>query len=499
MGINKYVLQMNNISKNFPGVKALENVSFNLFKSEVHALVGENGAGKSTLIKILSGLYQKDRGDIFIDDAEINIEGTRHAIELGISTIYQEIALVEEITVAENIFLSDRPKTNRGLIDWKKMKSRAEDILNTFSSEKIEPGEKVQDLSVARKYFVEIAKALIHKSKIIIMDESTASLSEAEINMLYDTIKTLKNQGISIIYISHRLDEIFEIADRVSVLRDGKLIKTVNVSETNKDELIKYMIGRDISEMYGKGYKYEKDVIFKVENFSSEGVFENISFELHRGEILGFAGLVGARRTEIMRALFGLGKITSGKIFIEDKPVKIRNPADAVKHGIGFVSEDRRIEGLVTSMSVKENLTPLILDEISYLGLLKKGLESKIAQKSIKDFSIKTPSLNQLVMNLSGGNQQKVVMAKGLTIAPKILILDEPTKGIDVGAKAEIHRLIKDLAKKGMGMIIVSSEMPEILGVCQRIISIRNGRIVKIFNIEEANEEVLLKAAAGYL
>ncbi len=492
------ILRMNKITKVFPGVRALSGVDFTLGRGEVHALVGENGAGKSTLIKILSGLYPKDGGEINLNGEGVEIKNTRHAIELGISTIYQEIALVEELSVAENIFLSDRPKTKRAFIDWRRMESQAGEILGTLTSEKIDPGVNVSKLSVAQKYFVEIAKALIYKSKIIIMDESTASLSETETNTLYETIKTLKNQGISIIYISHRLDEIFDIADRVSVLRDGTLVKTLDVSDTDKEELVRLMIGRDISDLYGISYRCGSEVLLRAENLTCEGKFENVSFELHEREILGLAGLVGARRTEIARALFGLEKVSSGKIYIEGKQVRIKKPRDAMKHGISFVSEDRRLEGLVVSMSVKENLTPLILDTMSPAGLIQKRREAKVAKKLVGEFGVKTPSINQLVINLSGGNQQKVVIAKGLTISPRILILDEPTKGIDVGAKAEIHKLIKNLAQEGIGIILVSSEMPEILGMCQRIISIRNGKVVRVFDIEEATEEKLLKAAAGF-
>lgn len=495
---NDYLLEMNNISKEFPGVRALDNVSLKLRKGEVFALVGENGAGKSTIIKILSGFYSNDAGEIRLNGEKVNIRNPKNAIDLGINTIYQETSLVPEITVAENIFLGKQPVSKLGKINWKKMNNESERILKDLSIH-LNPKALVSELSAAQCQLVEIAKAFSSSAKIIIMDEPTSAITEEDTINLFNLIKTIIKSGNSVIYISHRLKEIFEIADYVMVLRDGKTVKYLKVSETNEDEIIKYMVGRDLGDIFGeKSYESKVNVVLEVGNLTKNGKFENISFNLKEGEILGLSGLVGAGRSEVVRAIYGLDRPDSGFIHIGGKKVTIKSSADGIKHGITFVSEDRRTESIIQGFTVKANITILLLKLIvSKLGIISNKKENELSAKYVRKFNIRTPSLEQLAMNLSGGNQQKVALAKCLSTSPKILILDEPTKGIDVGAKKEIHSLIKELANKGMSIILVSSELPEIIGMCHRVIVIREGKLMKIFNKNELNEESLMAAAVG--
>lgn len=495
---NDYLLEMNNISKEFPGVRALDNVSLKLRKGEVFALVGENGAGKSTIIKILSGFYSNDAGEIRLNGEKVNIRNPKNAIDLGINTIYQETSLVSEITVAENIFLGKQPVSKLGKINWKKMNNESERILKDLSIH-LNPKALVSELSAAQCQLVEIAKAFSSSAKIIIMDEPTSAITEEDTINLFNLIKTIKKSGNSVIYISHRLKEIFEIADYVMVLRDGKAAKYLKVSETNEDEIIKYMVGRDLGDIFGeKSYESKDNVVLEVGNLTKNGKFENISFNLKEGEILGLSGLVGAGRSEVVRAIYGLDRPDSGFIHIGGKKVTIKSSADGIKHGITFVSEDRRTESIIQRFTVKANITILLLKLIvSKLGIISNKKENELSAKYVREFNIRTPSLEQLAMNLSGGNQQKVALAKCLSTSPKILILDEPTKGIDVGAKKEIHSLIKELANEGMSIILVSSELPEIIGMCHRVIVIREGKLMKIFNKNELNEESLMAAAVG--
>ncbi|MHB8279129.1 MAG: sugar ABC transporter ATP-binding protein [Candidatus Humimicrobiaceae bacterium] len=495
---NDYLLEMNNISKEFPGVRALDNVSLKLRKGEVFALVGENGAGKSTIIKILSGFYSNDAGEIRLNGEKVNIRNPKNAIDLGINTIYQETSLVPEITVAENIFLGKQPVSKLGKINWKKMNNESERILKDLSIH-LNPKALVSELSAAQCQLVEIAKAFSSSAKIIIMDEPTSAITEEDTINLFNLIKTIIKSGNSVIYISHRLKEIFEIADYVMVLRDGKAAKYLKVSETNEDEIIKYMVGRDLGDIFGeKSYESKDNVVLEVGNLTKNGKFENISFNLKEGEILGLSGLVGAGRSEVVRAIYGLDRPDSGFIHIGGKKVTIKSSADGIKHGITFVSEDRRTESIIQRFTVKANITILLLKLIvSKLGIISNKKENELSAKYVREFNIRTPSLEQLAMNLSGGNQQKVALAKCLSTSPKILILDEPTKGIDVGAKKEIHSLIKELANEGMSIILVSSELPEIIGMCHRVIVIREGKLMKIFNKNELNEESLMAAAVG--
>ena len=494
----KYLLEMNHISKSFPGVKALEDVSLHLREGEVFAIVGENGAGKSTLIKILSGYYTTDTGEIKINGRKVHFRGPKDAIDMGINTIYQETSLVQNITVAENIFLGRQPTTRGGRIDWKRMIESAQQILQNLSIH-LAPSAVVADLSAAHHQLVEIAKAFSRDAKIIIMDEPTASITAEDTENLFNIIRRIVKTGTSVIYISHRLKEIFQIADKVKVLRDGKTVETINVGETDENEIVKYMVGRDIGNLFGeKSYKSGEKILLEVRNLSKKGVFENISFELKQGEILGFSGLVGAGRSEIVRGIFGLDETDSGEIRLDGEKLTIRNTADVINKGIAFVSEDRRLESIIQGFTVRANITILLLKQVlSKIRLINAKSETNLAARYVKEFDIKTPSIEQLVLNLSGGNQQKVALAKCLSTNPKILILDEPTKGIDVGAKKEIHTLIKELANKGVSIILVSSELPEIIGMCHRVVVIHEGELVRIFEKDELSEEKLIHAAVG--
>ena len=497
MAKNEYLLEMINISKHFPGVQALDDVSFKLRKGEVFAIVGENGAGKSTLIKILAGSYNSDQGEIKFEGKKINIRGPMHAIQLGINTIYQETSLVPEITVAENIFLGRQP-FKRGRILWRQMFDEAQRIINSLHID-LNPRSIVSTLSVAQQQLIEIAKAFSREAKIIIMDEPTSSITEGDTENLFNIIRGIVQKGTAVIYISHRIKEIFQIADMVTVLRDGKTVATMKVSETGESDIVKYMVGRDIGDIFGeKSYEATENVILEVKNLVRIGFFGKINFNLKKGEILGFSGLVGAGRSEIVRSIFGLDRLDSGEIYIEGQKVNINKSTDGISKGIAFVSEDRRIESIIPGFTVSENITLLLLRKvITKVGLISKRKESTLAKKYVKEFSIKTPSIEQLVMNLSGGNQQKVALAKCLSTSPKILILDEPTKGIDVGAKKEIHTLIKKLASNGIGIIMVSSELPEIIGMCHRVLVIREGKLVKEFKKEELKEADIMHAAVG--
>ncbi len=497
MNSNSYLLEMNNISKHFPGVQALDGVSFKLKKGQVFAIVGENGAGKSTLIKILSGSYINDTGEIIFEGKKTSIRNPFDAMQLGINTIYQETSLVPEITVAENIFLGRQPMRG-GKLRWKQMYDDAKQILSDLSIN-LNPRSIVSNLSAAQQQLIEIAKAFSREAKIIIMDEPTSAITVEDTENLFNIIRGIVKKGTSVIYISHRLKEIFQIAEMVTILRDGKTVATMKVSDTDESDIVKYMVGRDIGDIFGeKSYSSSDEVVLEANNLTRRGVFSNISFSLRKGEILGFSGLVGAGRSEIVRAIFGLDKLDSGEITIAGRKVNIKNSTDGINKGMAFVSEDRRIESIIQGFTVRENITILLLKEIvSRIGLISTKKESAIAAKYVEEFSIKTPSIEQLVMNLSGGNQQKVALAKCLSTNPKVLILDEPTKGIDVGAKKEIHTLIKELAKSGMGVIIVSSELPEIIGMCHRVLVIREGKLIKQFGKDELTEEGLMHAAVG--
>jgi len=491
---NGIVLRMEHITKTFPGVTALDDVSIDLNKGEVLGILGENGAGKSTLIKILAGNYIKDSGDIYVDGQKFEIKGPTEAMASGIRVIYQELNTLNNLTVTENIFIGEQIiKGPFRIVDWKAMTRKANELLDILNV-KLDPNTIIGYLTVSEKQIVEIAKAISKEAKILVMDEPTAALSEEETQSLFKIIKTLKSKGVSIIYISHRLKEIFEIADRVTVLRDGKKVGTFNTRNTNENELVTSMVGRDIKDMYPKREVLIGEKIMEVKNLISDE-FNNVSFNLRKGEILGIFGLLGSGRTSLVKALFGANKIKGGEIFIYGKKVNIKSPNIARGEKIGLVPLDRKVEGLALLMSVKENITLANIEDLGKNFLILKSLEQEKAIKWINEIGIKTPTIDQEVNSLSGGNQQKVVLAKWLESGSQIIILNEPTRGIDVGAKIEIYNLMQDLCERGASIIMISSELPEILSIADRIIVMSKGRFTAEYSREEASEEGLLHSA----
>lgn len=491
------VLEMRGIAKAYPGVVALHSVDFSVRPGEVHALIGENGAGKSTLMKILAGADTKDSGQIFIDGKESHIDTPQEAMRLGVSIIYQEFNLVPYMNAAENIFLGREPASVvPGLIDFGRMYSDAEKIIDELGVA-LDVRTPMNHLSVAQQQMVEIAKATSRKSRIIAMDEPSATLTDHELENLFGLIRRLKAEGVSIIYISHRLEEIFEIADRVTVLRDGELVATKDIAETNRADIIRMMVGRELSDSIPKIAAEARDVALEVRNLNRAGVLHDINFQVRSGEILGIAGLVGAGRTEVARAIFGADPIDSGQIIMNGKPVTIHSPRRAISLGIGLVSEDRKALGLVLGMAVRENISLANLGVLSRLGFIKRRKEREIAESYVKDVLIKTPSIEQAVQNLSGGNQQKVVLAKWLFTKSKVLIFDEPTRGIDVGAKTEIYQLMNRLAAQGVAIIMISSELPEVLGMSDRTLVMHEGRIAGELSGKDATQERIMGLATG--
>lgn len=490
-----YILEVENISKSFPGVKALDNVSFKIKKGEVHALVGENGAGKSTLMKILNGNYKKDQGTIKIDGAEVDIQNPNDAKACGISIIFQELNLVSLLSIAENIYIGRLPKKN-GLVDWKKLYSDTKKALDRIGYD-IDPRTKIGTLSVAQKQMIEIARALSYPStKILLMDEPTATLTTKETDILFEVVRSLKAEGISVIFISHKLEELFEICDTLTVIRDGQVIETMPIEGLTKDDVTTKMIGREITNIYPKrGKTVSDEVVLKVENLSHKEVYKNVCFELRKGEVLGMAGLVGAGRTEIARGIFGIDYKDGGNIYVNGEKVSINSPADAIKHGICYLSEDRKTEGLMGNMSVMLNISAANLDKFLKNGIISKKQEEEVSDELVKALKVKTPDLNQIVFNLSGGNMQKVVLAKWLNTNVDIFIFDEPTRGIDVGAKYEIYQLINKLVEQGKSVIMISSELPEVMGMSDRILVIRQGEISASLDIEEMTPNDFIKYA----
>jgi len=493
---NQTLLEMRAIFKSFPGVQALKDVSFEVKKGEVHALVGENGAGKSTLMKILSGAERADRGEILFRGQPVHITDTITARRLGISMIYQEFNLVPEMSVAENIFLGKEPTKGFGLIDWKRLHRETDEILRGLGVA-MNPRDPIRRLSVAQQQMVEIAKAVSERSQIVIMDEPSATLTEHELANLFRLIGDLKAQGVSVIYISHRLDEIYQIADRVTVLRDGQWIATKPVAEVTREEIVRMMVGRPLQEEFPPRKAVIGEVVLEVRGLSRGGFLKDINLTIRRGEIVGVAGLVGAGRTEMARCIFGADPKDSGTILLEGKPVDIRQPRDAIESGIGFMTEDRKAQGLILSMSVLANVSLPSLESFSRAGFIKKDEERKAVRRFIDDLRIRTPSLSQLARHLSGGTQQKVVLAKWLLTNSKVLLFDEPTRGIDVGAKLEIYHLLNALAERGVGILMISSELPEVLGMSDRILVMREGRIVGELSRAQTTQEKVMAMATG--
>ncbi|GMQ61043.1 sugar ABC transporter ATP-binding protein [Vallitalea maricola] len=489
---------MEGIDKSFPGVKALDNCRFQLLKGEIHALIGENGAGKSTLMKILTGVFKKDAGRIFYKGEDIDITNPRMARDLGISIIHQELNLMPDLTVAQNIFIGKEPKKCLNLfLDNKEINDKASELLNQMNLN-ISPDEKVENLSVAKQQMVEIAKALSYNSDVLIMDEPTAALTELEIEELFSIIKELKEKGVGIVYISHRMEELKQICDRVTVMRDGSYIDTKNMNEVTIDKIINMMVGRELYVSALEEITHSDEVVLEVNNLNQGNKVKDVSFKLRKGEILGFAGLMGAGRTEVARAIFGADKKDSGEIILNNKKIHIKSPKDAVKNGIGYLSEDRKRYGLVLGLDIETNIVMAnFSDYINPIGFVETGKTSDTATESVKDLAIKTPGISQKVKNLSGGNQQKVVIAKWLTRDCDILIFDEPTRGIDIGAKGEIYKLLNELASMGKSIIMISSELPEILRMSHRIIVMCEGRITGELNNEEATQEKIMQYATA--
>lgn len=491
--MSEAALEMKNIHKKFPGVYALKNADLRVEKGEVHALLGENGAGKSTLIKVLGGIYQPDEGEIYIDGQKVRMNNVRDAQANGISIIHQELLLVPQMTVADNMFLDAAPQ-KYGYINRKQSKRDAQKALDAMGVQ-IDAGALVATLSVAQQQIVEIVKAVRLKSKIIVMDEPTSSLSDTEIQMLFEIVENLKKNGTAIIFISHKLEELFAITDRITIMRDGEVVKTVETKKTGNEELIALMVGRALDNYYVRDDFPKGEVILKVENLNQAGVLRNVSFELRKGEILGFAGLVGAGRTELMNAIFGITQMDSGNIYLEGKRVHIKNPLSAMRAGIALVPEDRKLQGLILKNSVGFNMTITILREFMKGICVNKKKEYELMDKYQQLLRIKTPSYEQKAGNLSGGNQQKIVISKWLAVNPSVLILDEPTRGIDVGAKAEIYAIMNNLTRNGMSIIMISSEMPEVMGMSDRICVMSEGRLTGIVDKHEFSQERILSYA----
>ncbi len=493
--MTKKLLEMTGISKHFPGVQALKDVSIDLHEGEVLGLVGENGAGKSTLIKILSGDHVMDSGEILIEENVVSFKSPADSQGLGIRVIYQELVTLDTLTVAENIFVGMVPvKKGLPLVDWKTMNNRSGEVLKKMNTD-INPKKNIGDLSIHEKQIVEIAKAINKKAKILVMDEPTAALGQDDTKSLFEIIRGLKKQGVGIIYISHRLDEVFEITDRVTVLRDGKKVNTVITKETSKGDLISMMVGRELDSFYARKENPLGSVLMEVKNLTINGIVEDISFSLKSGQIVGLFGLLGSGRLNVARAIYGLDGIDSGEIIIEGKKRNITSPKEAVKSRIGFLPIDRKMEGLALALDVKSNITMANIDNIGSGFLMDRTVEKEKVEKWIKDINIKAPSIDVEVNTLSGGNQQKIVLSKLLETGSKIFIMNEPTRGIDVGAKAEIYMLMEKLCETGAGIVMISSEMPEMLSMSDHIIVISEGRVTGEYGKAEASQEKLLHAA----
>jgi rhamnose transport system ATP-binding protein len=494
--IIKPVLQMVDISKRFDATQALEGVSLTLYPGEVHAVIGENGAGKSTLIKIMTGVHRPDTGEILLDGKPAQVRNSQEAQTLGIAAIYQEPMVYPDLNVAENIFISH---ADRGaVVRWGKMYEDARAILAKLDVH-LDVKMQARGLTLAAQQAVEIAKAISLKVRVLIMDEPTASLSQHEVTQLFKLVRSLCREGVAVLFIGHRLEEVFAISDRITVLRDGKWISTRTRAEVTRDAVIRDMVGRDVKDFFSKGKSTRGPLLASVRGLGKEGVFSDVNFDVYRGEVLGFAGLIGSHRTDVALALFGIEPATAGEITFEGKTVKIGSPEDALKLGIAYASEDRRQLGLVMPMSIASNISlPMLGKYLNPAGLIRAKQETATAEKFRQRLNIRTPSVHSDVARLSGGNQQKVMLSKWLNAEPKLLIVDEPTRGIDVGAKAEVHHMISDLAAQGMAVIMISSDLPEVLGMSDRVLVMREGRQMALLDRGEATEETVMAAAMGH-
>jgi len=497
MGKKKSILQIEHLSKSFPGVKALDDVNLEVRQGEIHVVMGENGAGKSTLMKILAGVYHADSGRIMLNNKEVHITNPLDAINHGINLIYQELSVAPNITVSENIFLGGE-KSRFGIVDRPMMNRISKEILDTLGAT-FSPDTQAGNLSIAEQQQIEIARALNHKSQILIMDEPTAALSDRETDRLFEVVLSLRDQGIAVIYISHRMNEVIRIADRVTILRDGQYVGTLDKEEINPNTIVTMMVGRSLEDFYK--HKTNTDIrpgTFVVENITDGKLINTSSFSVGAGEILGLAGLVGAGRTEMSRLIFGIDKKKTGRIYLDGEELFIHSPGDAIKYGLGFVPEDRKLQGLFLQMSVGNNISMNVLDNLSHIGLLKSSASERFAKEPMQNLNIRAASTSVSVESLSGGNQQKVLLARWLAIKPKVLILDEPTRGVDVGAKSEIYKIMGELASQGVAIIFISSELPEIVGIAQRVLIMREGNIVsEIDNKAEISQENIMYYATG--
>ncbi|WP_052341058.1 sugar ABC transporter ATP-binding protein [Salinarimonas rosea] len=490
------LLHIDGVTKTFPGVKALDDVSLEVRAGEVHALLGENGAGKSTLMKVLAGNHQADRGQIHLEGEPIRVSGPHEAKHLGIVLIHQELSLAPEMTVAENIFLGSLPRRALGFVDFRKLYADAGRILDRLGC-RFAASDKVETLSIANRQMVEIGRALVFTPKIVVFDEPTASLTDAEKVVLFDVIRSLQDENVGIVYISHRMDEIFTLSDRITVLRDGAVRGTLETARTNEDEVTRLMIGRALEPRSHARAREPGPVALEVKGLSCADLFRDVSFSVRAGEVVGMYGLIGAGRTEIAETIFGLRAPDAGEIRRDGEVVSITSPPDAIAHGIALAPESRKEQGLVLGMSCRDNMSLSQLGEVSRVGWLDRSAEQAIYDRYAVRLSLKSPSWRTPVVNLSGGNQQKVVLGKWLGTAPKVLIIDEPTRGIDVGSKAEIHGLIRELAAAGMAVLMISSEMPEVLGVSDRILALYHGRLAAEFDADSVTEDALVQAISG--
>jgi rhamnose transport system ATP-binding protein len=490
------LVELRGITKTYGGVHALSDVSFEITRGEVHALVGENGAGKSTLVKILTGVIQSDDGVVLFDGEERRIPTPQAAHQLGIVAMYQEPTVFQDLTVAENVFAGRHPRTPLHTVAWREMQTQASRILHDLG---VDFGAEtpVRGLSVADRQLLEIAKALSSNARLLIMDEPTAALSPHEVESLFATVRGLRDRGVVIVFISHRLEEVTEIADTVTVLRDGAHVATRPAAELSHAEIIRLMVGRSLDALFPKEAAEIGDVVFKAESLTRRGVFSNVSFDLRRGEIVGLAGFVGSGRTEVARAIFGIDRLDSGALTIEGRPFRPRSPRAAMRRGLAYLPEDRLNQGLVQPMSIAQNTSMAVLPTLTPGGLLRPRRERGLARRFMEQLRIRATSVAQVVRSLSGGNQQKVVLSKWLAADPRVLILDEPTHGVDVGTKADVHRTISGLASKGLTILLISSELLEVLGMSDRVLVMREGRLVAELSRDEATEERVIEAAAG--